>query len=113
MQTILRSGAMIKLVHTIIYLLMSGLLLGFLYEVIADRITLMTWLAVGVLLIEGIVLMVNGWHCPLETYGKGIGAIRADEADIYLPKWFANQIFPVSSSLFAFALVLLGFRVLQ
>ena len=68
MRTLLHSAVFIRSVHTAIFVIMGGLLLGFLLEIILDHITPLTWIAVVVLLLEGVVLMLNGWRCPLGTY---------------------------------------------
>ena len=112
MQALLRSAVIIRSVHTAIFVIMGGLLLGFLLEVILDRITPLTWIAVVVLLLEGVVLMFNGWRCPLGTYAERVGAITTAESDMLLPKWFTALIFPACSALLALALVLLAIRLL-
>ena len=112
MRTLLHSAVFIRSVHTAIFVSMGGLLLGFLLEVILDRITPLTGIAVVVLLLEGVVLMLNGWRCPLGTYAERVGAIQTSESDMLLPRWFTALIFPVCSTLLAVALALLALRLL-
>ena len=92
---LLHSAVFIRSVHTLIFLIMGGLLLVFLLEVIFDTITPLTWIAVIVLLLEGIALMLNDWRCPLGTYAERVGAITTAESDMLLPKRFTALIFPV------------------
>jgi hypothetical protein len=113
MRALLHSAMFIRSVHTLIFFVMGGLLLGFLLEVILDTITPLTWIAVVVLLLEGVVLIFNGWRCPLGTYAEHIGAITTTESDMLFPRWFTALIFPVCSTLLAVALVLLVVRVLN
>jgi len=113
MRTLLHSITLIKSLHTVIFILMGGLLTILLYEVIVDQITYLTWIAVTVLLSESVVLMANGWVCPLTTYAENVGATDGQVADIFLPKWCAEHIFPVCGSLFAIALLLLVMRLLR
>lgn len=80
------------------------------YEVIADHITFLTWMAVAGGFTEGGVLMVNGGRCPLAIYGEKVGAIRDGESDLYLPKWFAELIFPIYTSVFVGGLLVLVIR---
>ena len=58
----------IKSVHTVIFLMLNAVLVGLLYEVIADKITALTRVAVILFVVEGIILMINGWKCPLSGY---------------------------------------------
>jgi polyferredoxin len=76
-----------------------------------DRISVWTWLAVGLLVIESVVLAVSGWVCPLTLLAEREGAERGSVADLFLPKWFADRIFPICGSLFVIALVLIGIRM--
>lgn len=107
------SQLFIEVFHTVIFILMSGLLFALLYEVIIDRITILTWIAFGAFFIEGLILMANGWKCPLTTYAEDLGSVHGQVTDIFLPKWFADRVFLVYGGLFALALLVLAFRLLS
>lgn len=101
----------IKLVHTIIFWILSGCVVFTLYSGIFDRISVWTWIAVGLLVIESVVLVASGWVCPLTLLAERQGAERGSVADLFLPKWFADRIFPVCGTLFVIALILIGIRI--
>ena len=103
----------IKLVHTAIFWTLSLRVLYALFSGIADRITIWTWVAVGLLLVESVVLVVSGWTCPLTILAERQGALRGSVADIFLPNWFADRIFPICGTLYGVALVALAWRVLR
>lgn len=102
----------IKLVHSIVFWVLSLCTLYALYSGIADRVTAWTWVAVVLLLLESIVLAASGFTCPLTILAERQGARRGSVTDIFLPKWFADRIFPVCGTLYAVALVLILWRVL-
>lgn len=108
----MRSQLFIEIFHTVIFILMSVLLFALLYEVLFDRITMLTWIAMGAFVIEGLILIANGWKCPLTTYAEELGSIHGQVTDIFLPKWFAERVFQIYGSLFALALLVLAFRLL-
>lgn len=108
----LRSIAFIKSLHLVVFVLVSGLLAGFIYEVIAGRITYLTWITVAVFLAEGVVLIVNGWRCPLTAIAENLGSAHGQVTDILLPKWFADRVWVIYTWLFAGALIGLVWRVL-
>lgn len=108
----MRSQLFIEIFHTVIFILMSVLLFALLYEVLFDRITMLTWIAMGAFVIEGLILIANGWKCPLTTYAEELGSIHGQVTDIFLPKWFADRVFQIYGSLFALALLVLAFRLL-
>jgi len=103
----------IKLVHTIIFWVLSFCVAYALFSGIFDRITIWTWAAIGMLLVESVVLAAAGWICPLTILAERQGAPRGSVADIFLPKWFADRIFPICGSLYVIALVIIGLRVLR
>jgi hypothetical protein len=101
----------IKLVHTIIFWILSLCTIYALYSGIADRITKLTWVAIVSLLVETVILVASGWKCPLTILAERQGALQGSVADIFLPKWFADRIFPICGTMYAVALVLIVWRV--
>jgi len=103
----------IKLLHTVVFWILSLCVVYALYSGIADRVTTWTWVAVGLLLLESVVLVLSGWTCPLTILAERQGAVRGSVADIFLPKWLADRIFPVCGTAYGIALVLLVLRVFR
>jgi len=101
----------IKLVHTVVFWLLSACVVYALFSGIADRITTWTWVAVGLLLLESVVLMVSGWRCPLTILAERQGAVRGSVADIFLPKWLADRTFPICGTAYGIALLLIVWHV--
>ena len=108
-----RSIAFIKFIHTVVFVVLSALLAGLLYEVIANRMTAITWIAVTLFLAEGIVLVLNGWRCPLTAIAENLGSSHGQVTDTLLPKWFADHVFQVYSGLFVGALVFMVVRLIK
>ena len=103
----------IKLFHTLVFWVLSLCVVYSLYSGIADRVTTWTWVAVGLLLLESVVLVASGWTCPLTILAERQGAARGSVTDIFLPKWFADRIFPICGTLYGVALVLILLRVFR
>jgi hypothetical protein len=103
----------IKLIHTVIFWILS---LGVVYTLvsgIANRITPWTWVAVGLLLVESVVLAVSGWTCPLTLLAERQGAVRGSVADIFLPKSLSDRIFPVCGTAYGIGVALILWRLLS
>jgi len=109
----LRSIVLIKSIHVLFGVALTGGLAVLLYEVIVDRITILTWIAVALFLIEGVVLIANGWKCPLTSYAEKLGSTHGRVTDLFLPKWFADRFFQIYGALLAVALLLLAVRMLD
>ena len=103
----------IKLVHTLIFWVLSLCTVYALFSGIAGRITTWTWVAVALLLVESVVLVVSGWTCPLTLLAERHGALQGSVTDIFLPKWCADRIFPICGTMYGVALVLILWRVLR
>ena len=100
-----------KLVHTLIFWVLSLCVAYALFSGVADRITMLTWVAVGLLAVESIVLALSGWTCPLTILAERRGAVRGSVSDIFLPRWFADRIFPICGTLYGIALLMIVLRV--
>ncbi len=102
----------IKLIHTIIFWLLSACVVYTLFSGAANRVTTWTWVAVACIVLEGVVLVAFGWICPLTLLAERLGAVRGSVVDIFLPKWFADRIFPICGTTFAVALIIIVARLL-
>jgi hypothetical protein len=103
----------IKLVHSIVFWILSACTVYALYSGIADRVTPWTWAAVGLLLLESVVLAISGWRCPLTILAERRGALRGSVTDIFLPKACADRIFPVCGTMYGVAIALILWRVFR
>jgi len=108
-----RSITFIKSVHTIAFVPLSGLLFVLVYEAVTGNITSVTWIAVGVFLAQGVLLLANNGRCPLTKYAEELGSTHGQVTDFFFPKWFADHVFQVYGALFFLSLVLLVVRVLR
>jgi len=103
----------IKLTHTVIFWILAFCVAYALFSGIAGRITTWTWVAVGLLLVESIVLVASGWTCPLTLLAERQGAERGSVTDIFLPKWLADRIFPIFGTGYGIALALIVWRLVR
>ncbi len=101
----------IKLCHTFIFWILSLCVVYALFSGLGDRITAWTGVAVGLLLVESVVLAASGWKCPLTILAERRGAASGSVTDIFLPKWFADRIFPVCGTLYLVAVAIIAVRV--
>ncbi len=102
----------IKCVHTLVFWILSLCVLYALFSGLSGQITGWTWVAVGLVLLESVVLMASGWTCPLTLLAERLGAEQGSVADIFLPKWLADRIFPVCGTTFGIAIAALLLQML-
>lgn len=90
-----RTLVLVKLVHTVAWAFFVGCIVGVPAAALAGRFELAAWLA-GAVLLEIVVLLLNGLRCPLTDVAARYTDDRRDNFDIYLPLWVARynkQIF--------------------
>ena len=75
----------IKIVHTVIFWVLSGCVLYALYGGLAN----------------------------LTLLAERLGAASGSVADIFLPKWFADRIFPICGTTYLIACILLVARLIR
>ena len=97
----------VKFVHMVIFLLLSSCLGYLFYSGITETYNWVLFLAVGVLLLEGVVLLVNRGQCPLTLLAKTYGDETGRITDMFLPAWFVPHLFRVGITLFVSGVVLL------
>lgn len=103
----------VKVVHTVIFWVLSACVVYVSSSAVTGRITTWTWVAVGLVLLEGIVLALSGGTCPLTILTERLGAVRGSVTDIFLPKWFADRIFPICGTTYCVALAIIILRIFR
>ncbi|MEZ4648250.1 MAG: hypothetical protein R3E97_05575 [Candidatus Eisenbacteria bacterium] len=103
----------IKFLHTLICFALSFCVLFVLFAGVANRVTSWTWAAAGALLVESLVLAAFRGTCPLTILAERQGAERGAVTDIFLPRWMADQIFPVCGTAYVVGVALVIWRMCQ
>ena len=83
-----------------------------LYAAIFNKIDNLVWLACGFVLLEGIILLANGWKCPLTNVAERFTDERQDNFDIYLPLWLAKYNKAIYTTIFVLAFLGILLRML-
>lgn len=90
---------LVKGIHTLVWALFAGAIVAL--PVVAWRGRFDVALAlVGLVLAEVLVLLVNGWRCPLTDVAARYTDDRLDNFDIYLPLWLARHNKTIFGALF-------------
>jgi hypothetical protein len=103
----------IKLIHTVIWLFFNVVIFYLLYAVIVNKIDLWVWICIGLVLLEGIVLLLFKWFCPLTVIARRHSDSTRDNFDIFLPNWLAKYNKLIYTSIFAIAVVILIYIIFQ
>ena len=102
----------IKFVHTLIFVVLCVSVLYALYSGIANRLNYWTAVASGLIAVEGIVLIFNGWRCPLTSWAERVGAKNGSVSNIFLPAWLANYLFLICTPICVVTYLIILIRIL-
>jgi hypothetical protein len=101
----------IKVLHTIIWLFYNLVIFYLLYAVLANKIGKWVWISIGLVILEGIVLLVFKMKCPLTVVARKYSDSNDDNFDIYLPNWLAKYNKLIYTSIFIIAVVVLVYQL--
>jgi hypothetical protein len=83
---------LIKLVHAALFVFFSSCLAYVFYSGITRTYDWILFLAVGTILIESLVLLLNKWQCPLTDLAKKYGDEHGRVTDMFFPAWFVPHV---------------------
>ena len=101
----------IKVLHTMIWVFYNLVIFYLLYAVLANKINKWVWISIGLVLLEGIVLLVFRMKCPLTVVARKYSDSTDDNFDIYLPNWLAKYNKVIYTSIFLIAIVVLVYQL--
>lgn len=101
----------IKVLHTVIWVLLSAVVFYLLYGVITDHIDRWFWYDLGLIGAEVAVLLIFRLSCPLTVVARRYSHSTRANFDIYLPEWLARHNKTIYSLLMAVVLLVLAFRL--
>lgn len=102
----------IKTVHTLIWAFMVAVIFYVVYCGIFDAVNLFTWIAAGIVVLEGLVLLTFKMSCPLTVLARKYSSSTSHNFDIYLPEWLAKYNKQIFTSIFVIGLCLVLLRVI-
>ena len=73
----------IKLIHTLIWAIFVAVIFYVLYSGITDTITIYTWIGIGLIIGEGLVLLIFNMSCPLTVVARKYSDSKKDNFDIF------------------------------
>jgi len=98
---------LIKAIHTALFIFFSACLAYVYYSGITRTYDWILFLAIGSILIEGLVLILNKWQCPLTNLAREYGDEHGRVTDMFFPAWFVPHVFRSCS-----VLLIIGVAVL-
>lgn len=101
---------LIKVLHSIIWMIFVGIIFYIVYSGATGEITTFTWIAIALIIGEGLVLAIFKMYCPLTVWARKYSDSKAENFDIYLPEWLAKHNKVIFTSIFLAGLILVLWR---
>jgi len=103
----------VKFIHTLVWIFMVSVIFYVLYCGISNQVSVLTWLAVSIIVLEGIVLAAFKMSCPLTNLARRYSDSTNHNFDIYLPEWLARYNKQIFTSLFVLGLIIVFIRIFK
>lgn len=103
----------IKIIHTAIWLFFNVVLFYMAYAVIINKIDKLIWIGIGLIVAEGLVLLLFKMKCPLTVIARKYSNSEKDNFDIYLPNGLAKYNKQIYTAYFIVIMIGLLFRILN
>lgn len=103
--------ALVRGLHTAIYLVMAGSVFVVLYAGITGAHGVWLWIAAGLVAVECLVFATSGMRCPLTAVAVKYGATRDAPHDTYLPERCTRLTFAIFTPLIVLGALLVVGRV--
>jgi hypothetical protein len=101
----------VKSVHSLIWVFFNVVIFYLYYAAFTNQINIWVWMSIGLILAEGIVLLIFKRLCPITLIARKYSDSEKDNFDIFLPNWLAKYNKQIYTSLFVIVLVFIIYRV--
>jgi hypothetical protein len=102
----------IKLIHTVIWVFFNVVISYLYYAIFQNKIDILVWICIGLVLLEGLILLVFKRICPITIIARKYSDLVKDSFDIFLPNWLAKYTKLIYTFLFTVAFIILLLRLL-
>ncbi|MCP2045412.1 hypothetical protein [Pontibacter sp. HSC-36F09] len=106
-----RKLLLIKVVHTVVWVFYNVVIFYLLYAVLTNRIDHWVWICLGLIMLEGLVLLVFNKMCPITVVARRYSDSTRDNFDIFLPNWLARYNKEIYTTIVFVSVLILLYRL--
>ncbi len=103
----------IKTVHTLVWLFFNVVIFYMLYAAITNKLNIWLWIGYGLFVVEGIVLLVFKFFCPLTIMARKYSSSTKENFDIYLPNWLAKYNKQIYTSILGVIIIITIYQLIK
>lgn len=101
----------IKLIHSLIWVFFVVIIFYILFSGINNKINSYTWIAIGLVIAEGIVLISFKKSCPLTIIARKYSDSNKNNFDIFLPNWLARHNKIIFTTIYIIGVIIVLIRL--
>lgn len=105
--------SLIKILHTLIWVFFNIVIFYLLYAVIINIIDEWVWICLGLIIIEGFILLIFKAVCPITLKAREYSDSKKDNFDIFLPNLLVKYNKPIYTTIVLIAIVIIIYRLLN
>lgn len=98
--------------HTIIWVFYVLIISYILFAGIFNKVNVYTWIAIGSVVFEGIILIIFKGKCPLTIMGYKYTDNLQVGFDIFLPRWLAKNNKMIFGTIYGIGVLIVIYRLL-
>jgi len=103
----------IKIIHTIIWLFFNVVIFYMLYAVLVNKLDTWLWIGYGLFILEGIILLLFRFFCPLTVMARKYSDSTKDNFDIFIPNWLAKHNKLIYTSILVLIIIITVYQLLK
>ncbi|MBK8301695.1 MAG: hypothetical protein IPP02_10700 [Chitinophagaceae bacterium] len=104
---------LIKVIHTIIWVFFNVVIFYMLYAVLTNKLDKWLWIGYGLFVLEGIILLLFKFYCPLTVMARKYSDSSKANFDIYLPNWLAKYNKLIYTSILVVIIIITIYQLLK
>ena len=101
----------IKVIHTLIWLFFVVVIFYILFSGLSNKVNSFTWIAIGLVIAEGVVLLIFKMFCPLTILARKYSDSTKDNFDIFLPNWLARYNKIIFTTIYLVGVIIVLIRI--
>jgi hypothetical protein len=101
----------LRIIHTTVWVILSSYIMYILYAAIINKINKVVWIGILLIIIEGMILLLYKWRCPITVWVEKLSDNYVENTDIYLPKWLAKNTKTIFTTIYLIAILIILFRI--
>jgi len=102
----------LKILHTVVWAIFVFMIGYILFTGIRNRINWFTYLSIAAVFMEGIVLLIFKWKCPMTLVARRYTDSQDSNFDIFLPKIIAKHNKAIFTTLYIVGVVIVIYQKL-